>query len=116
MEKSYVQKICLQRLKFLKSIAGVWWDAHSHCMIMLYRGLVGSVLVIFEKVIQPQCLILTDSLSSVKPLLSRKIPHRTHPLVYECKQMCSDLLEDGVEVENIWILAHVGLKGNEIVN
>jgi hypothetical protein len=37
-------------------------------------------------------LILTDSLSLVKALLSRKISHRTHPLVYECKQMCSDLL------------------------
>jgi hypothetical protein len=115
-QAAYVQKICLQRLKFLKSIAGVWWSAHSRCMIMLYRGLVVSVLVIIGKVIQPQCLILTDSLSSVKPLLSRKKPHRTHPLVYECKQMCSDLLEDGVEVEIIWILAHVGLKGNEIVN
>jgi hypothetical protein len=32
-------------------------------------------------------LILTDSLSSVKALLSRKIFHRTHPLVYEYKPM-----------------------------
>jgi hypothetical protein len=32
-------------------------------------------------------------LSSVKALLSRKISHRTHPLVYECKQMCSE--DDG---------------------
>jgi hypothetical protein len=116
-QAAYVQKICLQRLKFLKSIAaGVWWGAHSRCMIMLYKGLVVSMLVIFGKVILPQCLILTDSLGSVKPLLSRKILHRTHPLVYECKQMCSDLLEDGVDVEIIWIPAYVGLKGNEIVN
>jgi hypothetical protein len=35
--------------------------------------------------------------------------------LYECKQMCSDLLEDGVEVEIIWIPAHVRLEGNEIV-
>jgi hypothetical protein len=35
------------------------------------------------KIIQPpeKCLILTDSLSSVKALLSREISHRTHPLV-----------------------------------
>jgi hypothetical protein len=35
-----------------------------------------------EEVIQTpeKCLILTDSLSSVKALLSRKISHRTHPL------------------------------------
>jgi hypothetical protein len=30
----YVQKRCLQRLNFLKSIAGVWWGAHPRCMIM----------------------------------------------------------------------------------
>jgi hypothetical protein len=28
-----------------------------------------------------KCLFLTDSLSSVRALLSRKISHRTHPLV-----------------------------------
>jgi hypothetical protein len=38
-------------------------------------------------------------LADRQALLSRKISHRTHPLVYECKQMFSDLLEDGVEVE-----------------
>jgi hypothetical protein len=69
------------------------------------------------EVIQPpeRCLILTDSLSSVKALVTRKISHRTHPLVYEFKQMCSDLLDDGVEVEIMWIRAHVGFEGNEIV-
>jgi hypothetical protein len=30
--------------------------------------------------------------------------------------MCSDLLEDGVEVEILWIPSHVGLEGNKIVN
>jgi hypothetical protein len=56
------------------------------------------------------------SFSSVKALLSIKISHRTHPLVYECKQMCSDLLENGVEIEIMWIPAHVRLQGNEIVD
>jgi hypothetical protein len=71
-----------------------------------------------EEVIQPpgRCLILTDSLSSVKALMFRKITYRTHPLVYECKQMCSDLLEDRIEVEIMWIPAHVGLEGSEIVD
>jgi ribonuclease HI len=61
-------------------------------------------------------MILTDSLSSVKALLSRNIWHRTHPLVYKCKQMCNYLLEDGVQFEIMWIPSHVGLKGNEIVD
>jgi ribonuclease HI len=40
------------------------------------------------EVIQPlgRCLIFTDSLSSIKAMLSRKIAHPTHPLVYEYKQ------------------------------
>jgi hypothetical protein len=40
----------------------------------------------------------------------------THPLVYECKQMCKDLLEDAVEVEIMWITANMGQEGNEIVD
>jgi hypothetical protein len=42
--------------------------------------------------------------------------HWTHPLVYECKQICSDLLENVVEVEIMWIPSHVGLWGNELVH
>jgi ribonuclease HI len=70
------------------------------------------------KFIKPpeKCMILTDSLSSVKALLSSKISHRTHPLVNKSKQMCSDLLEDGVEVEIMWVSAHVRLEGNTMVD
>jgi hypothetical protein len=35
-----------------------------------------------------RCFILTNSLISIKVMLSRKIAHQTHPLVYECKQLC----------------------------
>jgi hypothetical protein len=43
-------------------------------------------LRLIGEVIQPpeKCLILTDSLNSFKALLSKKISHRTHPLIYEC--------------------------------
>jgi hypothetical protein len=59
---------------------------------------------------------LTDSLSSVKAMLSRKISHRTHSLVYECKQMCSGLFWNGVEVVIMWISSNVELEGNEVVD
>jgi hypothetical protein len=38
------------------------------------------------EVIRPSesCLILTDSLSLIKAMFSRRIEHQTHPLVYEC--------------------------------
>jgi hypothetical protein len=58
-----------------------------------------------------KCLILTDSMSSYKTLLSRKISHRIHLLVYKCKQMCSELLGDGVGVDIMWIPSYVGLEG-----
>jgi hypothetical protein len=33
-------------------------------------------------------LILTDSMSSIRAMESRKISLHTHPFVYECKQKC----------------------------
>jgi hypothetical protein len=47
------------------------------------------------EVIQPpeRCLILTDSLSSIRVMLSRKIAHQ----VYECKQLCWGLYQNGIE-------------------
>jgi hypothetical protein len=54
------------------------------------------------EVIQPpkMCLILTDSLSSIKAMLSRKIAYRTHPLMlYECKQLCWSLCQNRIEVK-----------------
>jgi hypothetical protein len=49
-----------------------------------------TVLRYIAEVIWPpeRCLILTNSLSSIRGMLSRKIAHQTHPLVYECKQHC----------------------------
>jgi ribonuclease HI len=63
-----------------------------------------------------RCLILTDSLSSVKAMLFRKIAHQTHPLVYECKQLCWSLCQNGIEVKLMWISSQVGLVGNELVD
>jgi ribonuclease HI len=71
-----------------------------------------------REVIQPpkKCLILTDSLSSIKAMLSRRISWRTHPLIYECKQLCFDLMRDLIEVNFMWFSSHVGLVGNELVD
>jgi ribonuclease HI len=41
---NYIRKRCLQRLNLIRSIAGVSWGAHPSCMLILYKGLVGSVL------------------------------------------------------------------------
>jgi ribonuclease HI len=70
------------------------------------------------EVIRPseRCLILTDSLSSIKAMLSRKIAHQTHPLVYECKQLCWSLCHNAIEVKLMYIPSHVGLVRNEIVD
>jgi ribonuclease HI len=67
------------------------------------------------EVIRPleKCLILTDS---IKAMLSRKIKHQTHPMVYECKQLCWSLCQNGIEVNLMWIPSHVRLVGNELVD
>jgi ribonuclease HI len=70
------------------------------------------------KVIRPpeRCLFLTDSQSSIKAILSRKIAHQTHLLVYECKQLCWSLCQNGIEVKLMWIPFHVGVVGNKLVD
>jgi hypothetical protein len=72
------------------------------------------------EVIRPpeRCIVLTDSLSSiqVQVMLSRRIAHQTHPLVYECKQLCWSLCQNGIEVKLMWIPSHVGLVGNQLVD
>jgi hypothetical protein len=40
----YVRRRCLQRVNLLKSVAGVSCGAHPSCLILLHRGLIGSVL------------------------------------------------------------------------
>jgi hypothetical protein len=67
------------------------------------------------EIIRPpeRCLILTDSLSTIKAML--KFAYQTHPLVYECKQLCWSLCQNGIEVKLMWIPSHVGLVGNELV-
>jgi ribonuclease HI len=71
-----------------------------------------------REVIQPpeKCLILTDSLSLIRAMMSIRISWRTHPLVYECKQLCFDLMRHLIEVKLMWIPSHVGLVGNELVD
>jgi ribonuclease HI len=61
-----------------------------------------------------RCLIITDS--STRAMLSTKIAHQTHLLMYECKQLCWSLCQNGIEVKMLWIPSHVGLVGNEMVD
>jgi ribonuclease HI len=79
-----------------------------------------TVLRHIAEVIPPpqtqKCLILTDSLSSIKGILSGKIAHQAHTLVYECKQFCWSLSQNGINVKLMWIPSHVGLVGNELVD
>jgi ribonuclease HI len=55
-------------------------------------------------------------INDLKKIFKKVKSHLTHPLVYECKQMCNNLLEDGVKVEIMWIPSHVDLEGNKIVD
>jgi hypothetical protein len=39
---------------------------------------------------------------TIKAMMSRKIAHQTHPLVYECKQLCWSLCQNRIEVKLMW--------------
>jgi ribonuclease HI len=58
-------------------------------------------------------LILTDSMSTIRAMESRKISLHTHTFVYECKQKCWRLTRSGREMSFMWVAAHVGIAGNE---
>jgi ribonuclease HI len=52
-------------------------------------------------------LILSDSLSSLMAMRSRRIRCKTHPWVYESKQIYWDLQQLNYDVKLIWISSHV---------
>jgi ribonuclease HI len=59
---------------------------------------------------------VTDSLSSIEALRSRKISPGTHSVVYEYKEVLCRLRANQFVVRLMWILAHVGIDGNEMVD
>jgi ribonuclease HI len=61
-------------------------------------------------------LILSDSLSSPMAMRSRRITCKTHPWVYESKQIYWDLQQLNYDVKAMWIPSHVGISGNEDVD
>jgi hypothetical protein len=141
----YVLRRCLERVN-LKSVAGVSWGSESVLFDTAVWGthwirpeiwlglfyeygkdthagfgkgsIPGIALRHIAEVIRPleRCFILTDSLSSIKAMMSRKIAHQTHPLVYKCKQFCWRLSQNKIEVKLIWISSHVRVVGNELVD
>jgi ribonuclease HI len=67
--------------------------------------------------VQPgEFLILTDSLSSIEALRSWKIPPRINCIVYECKEVLWWLRANQFVVWLMWVPAHVGKDGNEMVD
>jgi ribonuclease HI len=59
-------------------------------------------------------LILSDSLSSLMAMRSRRITCKTHPWVYESKQINWDLQQLNYDVKLMWIPSHVGISSNEV--
>jgi ribonuclease HI len=59
-----------------------------------------------------RCLIVTDNMSSLRALQTRRVAPRTHSLVYEIKEACWWLKNDGYEIHMMWIPSHVVVRGN----
>jgi hypothetical protein len=58
-------------------------------------------------------IILSDSMSSLRALRTRKISPRIHSLVYEIKEASWWLERHGYGIHIMWIPSHVGVMGNE---
>jgi hypothetical protein len=71
-QTKYVKRICLQRINLLKSVAGMSWGAHPSCMLLLYRGLIGSVLeygsVCYAGMARTHMLLVTHFVSSIEDI------------------------------------------------
>jgi hypothetical protein len=59
-------------------------------------------------------LILSDSLSSLMVMRTRRITCKTHPWVYDSKHIYWDLQQLNYDVKLMWIPSHVGISGNEV--
>jgi hypothetical protein len=57
--------------------------------------------------------VVTDSMSSLKALQTLRVPTRTHTLVYQIREACWWLKNNGYEIHMMWIPSHVGVRGNE---
>jgi ribonuclease HI len=61
-------------------------------------------------------LILSDSLSSFMAMRPRRITCKTHPWVYESKQIYWGLQHLNYDLKIMWIPSHVGISGNEVAD
>jgi hypothetical protein len=58
-------------------------------------------------------LFVADDMSSLKALQTQRVAPRTHSLVYEIKEACWWLKNNGYEIHMMWIPSHVGVRSNE---
>jgi hypothetical protein len=83
-------------------------------------GVLTSVMsVIFVALIQIRArhpgryLIVTDSMSIINALQTRKVALRTHSLVNETKETCWWLKNNGYEIHMMWIPSHLRVRSNK---
>jgi ribonuclease HI len=76
-----------------------------------------EISAIFLALTQPgRYLVVTDSMSYLKALQTRRVAPRTHSLAYEIKEACWWLKNNRYEIHMMWIPSHVGVRGNELAD
>lgn len=82
----------------------------------IYTAELQAILLALKHCLQSthsKFLLLSDSLSALQTIHSRKI---THPLLADIQELHSKLVLDGKTLVFIWVPSHVGIIGNETVD
>lgn len=82
----------------------------------IYTAELQAILLALKHCLQSQrthFLLLSDSLSAIQTLQTRKI---SHPLLADIHDLHTELTLDGKTIVFMWVPSHVGIKGNELVD
>ena len=82
----------------------------------IYTAELKAILLALKHIYQSShtsFLIVSDSLSALQAISTRKI---SHPFLAEFHDLHSELVNEGREMVFLWVPSHMGIRGNDIVD
>ena len=78
----------------------------------IYTAQLRAILLALKRIYcskRKSFLILSDSLSSLKPIFNLKYEH---PVLVQILELYIDSIKDWKEIVSVWVPGHVGVRGN----